>query len=96
MHAQSGNSGTIADKLMQRCPEDLSCVIGRIQESPRIPGNIAVIVQLLHNISTVLLTGVDEAKMQVSYPKYFVEHHYIIISAFPILIFFIEPLKNIP
>ncbi|XP_004590590.2 adhesion G-protein coupled receptor F2 [Ochotona princeps] len=64
IHAQSGNSGTIADMLMQRCPEDLSCVIRNIQKSPRIPGNIAVIVQLLHNISTVLLTGVDEAKMQ--------------------------------
>ncbi|XP_073938090.1 adhesion G-protein coupled receptor F2 isoform X2 [Castor canadensis] len=57
-------SETIADKLMQKCPMDLSCVIKNIQQSPRIPGNIAVIVQLLHNISTVLMTNVDEAKMQ--------------------------------
>uniref|UniRef100_A0A673TV84 Adhesion G protein-coupled receptor F2 n=2 Tax=Suricata suricatta TaxID=37032 RepID=A0A673TV84_SURSU len=57
-------SETITDMLMQRCPEDLSCVIRNIRNSPRIPGNIAVIVQLLHNISTVLLTGVDKAKMQ--------------------------------
>ncbi|XP_077018133.1 putative adhesion G protein-coupled receptor F2P isoform X2 [Tamandua tetradactyla] len=55
---------TITDILMQRCPKDLSCVIKNIQQSPRIPGNIAVIVQLLHNISTALLTEVDEAKMQ--------------------------------
>ncbi|XP_014638126.1 PREDICTED: adhesion G-protein coupled receptor F2 [Ceratotherium simum simum] len=57
-------SETITDMLMQKCPRDLSCVIRNIQQSPRIPGNIAVIVQLLHNISTVLLTDVDEAKMQ--------------------------------
>nr|XP_021547758.1 adhesion G-protein coupled receptor F2 isoform X2 [Neomonachus schauinslandi] len=57
-------SETITDMLMQKCPEDLSCVLRNIRQSPRIPGNIAVIVQLLHNISTVLLTGVDEAKMQ--------------------------------
>uniref|UniRef100_A0A8C0KIJ8 Adhesion G protein-coupled receptor F2 n=1 Tax=Canis lupus dingo TaxID=286419 RepID=A0A8C0KIJ8_CANLU len=57
-------SETITDMLMQKCPKDLSCVLRNIQQSPRIPGNIAVIVQLLHNISTVLLTGVDEAKMQ--------------------------------
>lgn len=51
---------------MQKCPQDLSCVVTNIRHSPRIPGNIAVIVQLLHNISTALLTNVNEAKMQVS------------------------------
>ncbi|XP_047413123.1 adhesion G-protein coupled receptor F2 [Sciurus carolinensis] len=60
----AGKSETITDMLMQKCPTDLSCVIRNIQRSPRIPGNIAVIVQLLHNISTTLLTDVDEAKMQ--------------------------------
>ncbi|XP_055262876.1 adhesion G-protein coupled receptor F2-like isoform X2 [Moschus berezovskii] len=55
---------TITELLMEKCPRDLSCVIRNIQESPRIPGNIAVIVQLLHNISTVPMTDVDEAKMQ--------------------------------
>ena len=58
------NTGTITDLLMQKCPENLSCVINGIQKSPRIPGNIAFIVELLHNISAVL-TNVDEAKMQV-------------------------------
>lgn len=57
------NTGTITDLLMQKCPENLSCVINGIQNSPRIPGNIAFIVELLHNISAVL-TNVDEAKMQ--------------------------------
>nr|XP_010972159.1 adhesion G-protein coupled receptor F2 isoform X1 [Camelus bactrianus] len=57
-------SETITDVLMRKCPRDLSCVIRNIQRSPRIPGNIAVIVQLLRNISTVLTTDVDEAKMQ--------------------------------
>ncbi|KAM7135702.1 putative adhesion G protein-coupled receptor F2P isoform 1-T2 [Molossus nigricans] len=57
-------SETIADLLMQKCPKDLSCVITNIQHSPRIPGNIAVIVQLLHNISTMLSTDVDEVKME--------------------------------
>lgn len=52
--------------LMQKCPEDLSCVLRNIRQSPRLPGNIAVIVQLLHNISMVLSTGVNEVKMQVS------------------------------
>ncbi|XP_077874646.1 adhesion G-protein coupled receptor F2 [Ictidomys tridecemlineatus] len=60
----SGKSETITDMLMQKCPKDLSCVIKNIKRSPRIPGNIAVIVQLLHNISTALLTDVDEAKMK--------------------------------
>ncbi|XP_062954382.1 adhesion G-protein coupled receptor F2-like [Cynocephalus volans] len=64
VHEYSGKSETITDRLMQKCPADLSCVIRNIRQSPRIPGNIAVIVQLLHNISTVLLTDVDEAKMQ--------------------------------
>ncbi|XP_070370895.1 putative adhesion G protein-coupled receptor F2P isoform X2 [Equus asinus] len=54
---------TITEMLMQKCPRDFSCVIRKIQQSPRIPGNIAVIVQILHNISTALLTDVDEAKM---------------------------------
>ncbi|XP_077620937.1 adhesion G-protein coupled receptor F2-like [Crocuta crocuta] len=57
-------SETITDMLMEKCPKDLSCVIRNIRQSPRIPGNIAVIVQLLHNISMVPLTGVDVAKMQ--------------------------------
>ncbi|XP_016068139.1 PREDICTED: adhesion G-protein coupled receptor F2 [Miniopterus natalensis] len=57
-------SETIADRLMQKCPKDLSCVLSNIQRSPRIPGNIAVIVQLLRNISAMLSTDVDEAKMQ--------------------------------
>ncbi|XP_036173084.1 adhesion G-protein coupled receptor F2 isoform X4 [Myotis myotis] len=60
----SGKSETIADKLMRKCPQDLSCVVKKIQHSPRIPGNIAVIVQLLHNISTMLSTDVGEAKMK--------------------------------
>lgn len=62
------NSGlkTITDTLMEKCPKDLSCVIRGIEKSPRIPGNIAVVVQLLHNISTTLTKGVDEEKMQVS------------------------------
>ncbi|XP_006860674.1 PREDICTED: probable G-protein coupled receptor 111 [Chrysochloris asiatica] len=57
-------SETITEKLMQTCPKDLSCVIKGIQQSPRIPGNIAMIVQLLHNISTELKSDVDEVKMQ--------------------------------
>ncbi|XP_045048917.2 putative adhesion G protein-coupled receptor F2P [Desmodus rotundus] len=58
-------SEAIVDKLLRRCPKDLSCVIRNIRRSPRIPGNIAVIVQLLHNISTAELpTSVDETKMQ--------------------------------
>ncbi|XP_032949643.1 adhesion G-protein coupled receptor F2 isoform X1 [Rhinolophus ferrumequinum] len=57
-------SETITDLLMQKCPKDLSCILANIQHSPRIPGNIAVIVQLLHNISTAVVTDVDEAKMQ--------------------------------
>ncbi|XP_014589964.3 putative adhesion G protein-coupled receptor F2P isoform X1 [Equus caballus] len=57
-------SETITEMLMQKCPRDFSCVIRKIQQSPRIPGNIAVIVQILHNISTALLTDVDEAKMR--------------------------------
>ena len=60
---------------MEKCPQDLSCVIRNIQKSPRIPGNIAVIVQLLHNISTVPMTDVDEAKMQVSGGEEVVEYH---------------------
>lgn len=61
---------------MEKCPQDLSCVITNIRRSPRIPGNIAVIVQLLHNISTALLTNVDEAKMQVSILEYLGEHFF--------------------
>ncbi|XP_027627876.1 adhesion G-protein coupled receptor F2 isoform X2 [Tupaia chinensis] len=60
----SATPTTIAAMLMQKCPRDLSCVIRNIQQSPRIPGNIAVIVQLLHNISTALSTDVDEVKMK--------------------------------
>ncbi|XP_042528046.1 adhesion G-protein coupled receptor F2 [Dipodomys spectabilis] len=55
---------TIAEKLLQKCPEDLSCVTRTIQHSPQLPGNIAVIVQLLHNISMELMANVNEAKMQ--------------------------------
>lgn len=55
---------------MQKCPKDLSCILANIQHSPRIPGNIAVIVQLLHNISTAVVTDVDEAKMQVTDLEY--------------------------
>ncbi|XP_021506084.1 adhesion G-protein coupled receptor F2 isoform X2 [Meriones unguiculatus] len=54
---------TITDILMQKCPEDLSCVIQSIQKSPQLPGNIAIVVQLLHNISTALSKDVDEEKM---------------------------------
>ncbi|KAM5325721.1 putative adhesion G protein-coupled receptor F2P isoform 2-T4 [Glossophaga mutica] len=63
--SESIKSQGITDMLLQRCPMDLSCVIKNIRRSPRIPGNIAVIVQLLHNISTAELpTNVDETKMQ--------------------------------
>ncbi|KAM8778428.1 adhesion G-protein coupled receptor F2-like [Rhynchonycteris naso] len=55
---------TIAEMLMQKCPNDLSCVISNIKHSPRIPGNIAFIVQLLYNISTMLPTDADEVQMQ--------------------------------
>lgn len=57
---------TIMDTLMEKCPKDLSCVIKGIERSPRMPGNIAVVVQLLHNISTTLTKDVNEEKMQVS------------------------------
>ncbi|XP_004847197.2 adhesion G-protein coupled receptor F2 isoform X2 [Heterocephalus glaber] len=56
-------SETIAGKLMQKCPADLSCAIRNIEQSPRLPGNIAFIVQLLHNISTALMADVEEAQM---------------------------------
>ncbi|XP_043860822.1 adhesion G-protein coupled receptor F2 isoform X1 [Dromiciops gliroides] len=59
-----GEHATITDVLMQRCPENLSCVLKGIKKSPQIPGNIEVIVELLHNISRVLSKGVDEAKMK--------------------------------
>ncbi|XP_060040121.1 adhesion G-protein coupled receptor F2 isoform X2 [Erinaceus europaeus] len=64
LHEFSVKSETIAEKLWRRCPEDLSCVTRKIQQSPLIPGNIAVIVQLLHNISTTLQVGANEAKMR--------------------------------
>ncbi|XP_021570489.1 adhesion G-protein coupled receptor F2 [Carlito syrichta] len=64
IHEYAGKSETIAEMVLQKCPTDLSCVIKNIQRSPRIPGNIAVIVQLLHNISTEVVTNVDETKMQ--------------------------------
>ncbi|KAM6185134.1 adhesion G-protein coupled receptor F2-like [Rhynchocyon petersi] len=60
----AGRPETITEILMQQCPEDLSCVINGIRQSPRIPGNIAMIVELLHNISTEQKSHVDEAKMQ--------------------------------
>ncbi|XP_027694117.1 adhesion G-protein coupled receptor F2 isoform X2 [Vombatus ursinus] len=59
-----GKHETITDVLMQRCPKDLSCILKGIQRSPQIPGNIEVIVELLHNISRVLSEDVDEVKMQ--------------------------------
>ena len=62
---------------MEKCPQNLSCVIRNIQKSPRIPGNIALIVQLLHNISTVPMTDVDETKMKVSGGEDVVENHLI-------------------
>lgn len=62
---------------MEKCPQNLSCVIRNIQKSPRIPGNIALIVQLLHNISTVPMIDVDEAKMKVSGGEDVVENHLI-------------------
>ncbi|XP_044531272.1 adhesion G-protein coupled receptor F2-like [Gracilinanus agilis] len=55
---------TITDALMRRCPEDLSCVLKSIQNSPQIPGNIKVIVQLLNNISRVMSEDVNEARMK--------------------------------
>uniref|UniRef100_F7DVG9 Adhesion G protein-coupled receptor F2 n=1 Tax=Monodelphis domestica TaxID=13616 RepID=F7DVG9_MONDO len=55
---------TISDALMRRCPENLSCILKNIQESPQIPGNIEVIVQLLHNISRVMSEDVDEVRME--------------------------------
>ncbi|KAM9665240.1 LOW QUALITY PROTEIN: putative adhesion G protein-coupled receptor F2P [Trichechus inunguis] len=60
----AGKSETITERLMQTCPKDLSCIIKGIQQSPWLPGNIAMIVQLLHNISTELKADVSEAKMQ--------------------------------
>ncbi|XP_023422503.1 adhesion G-protein coupled receptor F2 isoform X1 [Cavia porcellus] len=59
-----GKSETIAHRVLQECPVDLSCVTGKIVQSPQLPGNIEVIVQLLHNISTELTTEVDEPKMK--------------------------------
>ncbi|XP_028366003.2 adhesion G-protein coupled receptor F2 [Phyllostomus discolor] len=65
IYGNAKSEEAIADMLLQRCPTDLSCVITNIQRSPRIPGNIAVIVQLLRNISTAeQLTNVDETKMK--------------------------------
>lgn len=62
----SAKQETISEMLLRRCPKDLSCVIRNILRSPRMPGNIAVIVELLHNISTstAFQEGVDVAKMQ--------------------------------
>ncbi|XP_055982160.1 adhesion G-protein coupled receptor F2-like [Sorex fumeus] len=66
IHEYAAKQETITEKLLRRCPKDLSCVLRKIQESPRMPGNIAVIVDLLHNISTSVAFrgGVDKAKMQ--------------------------------
>ncbi|XP_028928176.1 adhesion G-protein coupled receptor F2 [Ornithorhynchus anatinus] len=61
---EAGKIQTISDILLQKCPKDLACIIENIQKSPRIPGNIAVIVQLLHNISREFSANVDEAQMQ--------------------------------
>ncbi|XP_068921895.1 putative adhesion G protein-coupled receptor F2P isoform X2 [Petaurus breviceps papuanus] len=62
--SKTGKDATITDVLMQRCPKDLSCILKNIQKSPPIPGNIDVIVELLHNISRVLSEDVDEVKVQ--------------------------------
>ncbi|XP_036622567.1 adhesion G-protein coupled receptor F2 [Trichosurus vulpecula] len=59
-----GKHETITDVLMQRCPEDLSCILKGIQRSPQMPGNIEVIVELLRNISRVLSEDVDVVKIQ--------------------------------
>ncbi|XP_049620688.1 adhesion G-protein coupled receptor F2 [Suncus etruscus] len=66
VYEYSAKQETISEMLMRRCPKDLSCVIRNILHSPRMPGNIAVIVELLHNISTptAFREGVDEAKMK--------------------------------
>ncbi|XP_076771347.1 adhesion G-protein coupled receptor F2 isoform X2 [Arvicanthis niloticus] len=63
-HMFQRESKTIMDTLMQMCPKDLSCMIKGIKNSPWMPGNIAVVVQLLHNISTTLTKDVNEEKMQ--------------------------------
>nr|XP_048298686.1 adhesion G-protein coupled receptor F2 [Myodes glareolus] len=55
---------TIADMLMEKCPKDLACIIRSIQKSPQMPGNIAMVVDLLHNISTALTREVNEEKMR--------------------------------
>uniref|UniRef100_A0A8C2VF89 Adhesion G protein-coupled receptor F2 n=1 Tax=Chinchilla lanigera TaxID=34839 RepID=A0A8C2VF89_CHILA len=60
----AGESETIALRVMQECPRDLSCVTRKIEQSPQLPGNIELIVQLLHNISTAPMTDVDEGKMK--------------------------------
>ncbi|XP_031820600.1 adhesion G-protein coupled receptor F2 isoform X2 [Sarcophilus harrisii] len=58
------NYRTITDGVIHRCPKDFSCILKGIQNSPQIPGNIEIIVELLHNISRVLSEDVDEIKMQ--------------------------------
>ncbi|XP_075409896.1 putative adhesion G protein-coupled receptor F2P [Tenrec ecaudatus] len=55
---------TITETLLKTCPQNLACVIKPIKESPQLPGNIAILVQLLHNISTEVKADVDEAKMK--------------------------------
>lgn len=64
-HETHRQSRTITDMLMEKCPKDLSCIIRNIQKSPRMPGNIALVVELLHNISTALTREVNEEKMKV-------------------------------
>ncbi|XP_028743089.2 adhesion G-protein coupled receptor F2 [Peromyscus leucopus] len=64
LHETHRQSHTITDMLMEKCPKDLSCIIRNIQKSPRMPGNIAVVVELLHNISTALTREVNEEKMK--------------------------------
>ncbi|XP_004624450.1 adhesion G-protein coupled receptor F2 [Octodon degus] len=59
----AGTSDSIAHKVLRQCPKDLSCVTRKIEQSPQLPGNIELIVQLLHNISTAPMRDVDEAQM---------------------------------
>ncbi|XP_019523067.1 PREDICTED: adhesion G-protein coupled receptor F2 [Hipposideros armiger] len=84
----SSKSKTITDLLMQTCPKDLSCILQNIQHSPRIPGNIAVIVQLLHNISTAALSDVNKAKMQAASKSKEVsaKPHGMLAAAFSLLV----------
>ncbi|KAL6034216.1 hypothetical protein STEG23_033955, partial [Scotinomys teguina] len=64
LHESHRQSQTITGMLMEKCPKDFSCIIRSIEKSPRIPGNIAVVVDLLHNISTAPTREVSEKKME--------------------------------